>query len=694
MPTVMVERADLFERLGLSPATFSDKAFDELCFEFGIELDEVMSEDAAVEKRQLGGGGQGGAASASASAASAAAAEPRILYYIAIPANRYDLLCVEGIARALNVFLGRVAPPAYRVVCDGGRAPLVLTVAPETARVRPYVVAAVLRGVRLDARRYASFIELQDKLHVNICRRRTLVAIGTHDLDTLAPPFRYEARAPAEIEFVPLSQGSRSFRADALMAFYQTDPSVKHIKPYVDIIAGSPVFPVIYDAQRRVLSLPPIINGEHSKLTLATRNIFVECTATDLTKAHVVLNTVVAMFAEYCEAPEAFCVEPVEVVYEAPVRSGMGSGGDALVSRYLTPDLAPRVATVSHSEAVSLIGVSAAQMPPEGAAALCTRMGLQASVLAPGAAAPADAVIHASRHHGAGDTLLRVLVPPTRADVLHECDVIEDLAIAYGYNKLVRTLPRTATTGEQLPVNKLTDHLRRELAMMGYDETLTLALCARDENFAAMRLVDDGRQAVVLSNPQSEEFQVGRTSMLPGLLKSLHSNRSARIADGLRLFEVSDVMLLDAASDVGARNERRLAALYSGATAGFEVLHGLVDRVMQLLEVPARPYKWCEPAAFASAAGAGAGAGAGAEAGAAAYGRGGKRYFVEAATPASTPTLASYFPGRVASVVLESEGGARAVVGVFGVLHPEVLRNFELVYPVSVLELSVEAFLT
>jgi len=485
------------------------------------------------------------------------------------------------------------------------------------------------------------------------------------------------------------------------MDFYRTDPSVKHIKPYVEIIASSPVFPVIYDSARRVLSLPPIINGEHSKISLATRNVFVECTATDLTKAHVVLNQVVTMFAEYCAAPDAFCVEPVEVVYEQPVRSGMG-GGDALVTSYLSPDLAPRVATVSHSEAVSLIGVTAQQMPPASAAALCTRMGLQAEVLgagAAGAAAAEGASIHASRHHGAGDTLLRVLVPPTRADVLHECDVIEDLAIAYGYNRLERTLPRTATTGEQLPVNKLTDHLRRELAMMGYDETLTLALCSREENFAAMRLADDGRQAVVLANPQSEEFQVGRTSMLPGLLKSLNSNRSARIADGLKLFEVSDVMLLDAASDVGARNERRLAALFSGATAGFEVLHGLVDRIMQLLEVPVRPYKW-EAAAAAAAAPAAAPGGAGAAAPAAAaaaaagaFGRGGKRYFVEAATAASTPTLASYFPGRVARVVLQSEGGAEVTAGVFGVLHPEVLKNFELGFPVSALELNVECFL-
>lgn len=104
--------------------------------------------------------------------------------------------------------------------------------------IRPYVVCAVLRGVSFTQERYNSFIDLQDKLHNNIARRRTLVAIGTHDLDSVEAPFSYEALPPASIEFVPLSQ-ARAFRADALMDFYRTDPSVKHIKPYVDIIGGA-----------------------------------------------------------------------------------------------------------------------------------------------------------------------------------------------------------------------------------------------------------------------------------------------------------------------------------------------------------------------------------------------------------------------------------------------------------------------
>lgn len=177
--------------------------------------------------------------------------------------------------------------------------------------------------------------------------------------------------------------------------------------------------------------------------------------------------------------------------------------------------------------------------------------------------------------------------------------------------------------------------------------------------------------------PCSEEFQIGRTALVPGLLKSLHCNRSGRIAEGLRLFEVSDVMLLDGGADVGARNERRLALLYAGATAGLEVVHGMVDRVMQLLEIPARPYAWCA---------AGGGGGGGDEA--ASYGKHGMRYAV-----VGSDAVPSYFPGRGAEIVVERAGGAApVVVGHLGILHPAVLKSFELTFPTSVAEINIEMF--
>lgn len=336
------------------------------------------------------------ATSAAAAQAAATQASEEVIYRIDIPANRYDMLCLEGIARALNVFRGLSRPPRYRLADMAGKAPQRLAIERETALVRPFAVAAVLRGVRFDKSRYDSFIDLQDKLHQNLCRQRSLVAIGTHDLSkvkvrharaavagvprthqsqlcsagcsekrccmsasgiaaqgmahhvalsgwvvplhetryvvflaTLCAhpalrstawevrsqslshaqgPFAYRAMDPTDITFVPLKQ-TQPFQADQLMQHYlQHD---QKLKKFVPLIQHSPVYPVIYDSAGTVLSLPPIINGAHSAITLETTDVFIECTATDLTKAKIVLNTVVAMFSE-CAAPSRLAQSSAE----------------------------------------------------------------------------------------------------------------------------------------------------------------------------------------------------------------------------------------------------------------------------------------------------------------------------------------------------------------------------------------------
>lgn len=126
-----------------------------------------------------------------------------------------------------------------------------------------------------------------------------MVAIGTHDLDTIQGPFRYEAREPKNINFIPLNQ-TKEMSGHELMEYYQND---RKLSKFLHIIQDKPHYPVIYDSNDRVLSLPPIINGDHSKIKLSTKNIFIECTATDLTKANVVLNTIVTMFSAYCKTP-------------------------------------------------------------------------------------------------------------------------------------------------------------------------------------------------------------------------------------------------------------------------------------------------------------------------------------------------------------------------------------------------------
>ena len=79
--------------------------------------------------------------------------------------------------------------------------------------------------------------------------------------------------------------------------------SDKHIGRYLHIIRDSLVYPIIYDAEGRVSSWPPIINSEHSKISLNTRNVYIDITATDLTKLNIVANIISTMFSEYCAEP-------------------------------------------------------------------------------------------------------------------------------------------------------------------------------------------------------------------------------------------------------------------------------------------------------------------------------------------------------------------------------------------------------
>lgn len=179
--------------------------------------------------------------------------------------------------------------------------------------------------------------------------------------------------------------------------------------------------------------------------------------------------------------------------------------------------------------------------------------------------------------------VIDVDIPPTRADVLHQADIMEDVAIAYGFNNLPRAFPSiSGTIGQPLPINKLSDIVRTEAAMAGWSEALPLILCSHDENFAWLNRKDDGNTAVKLSNPKALEFQVVRTSLIPGLLKTIRENKHHTVP--MKIFEVSDVAFKDLELERKSRNERHFAAAWYGKTSGFEVVHGLLDRIMAMLK--------------------------------------------------------------------------------------------------------------
>ena len=602
MPTISVDKAALFQALGRD---YTTDEFDELCFDFGIELDE----DTSLTERPVINGKQ----------------EPPQLK-IEIPANRYDMLCFEGIQLMLNIFNRRLTAPQYVLKAPEGGKIHSIAVSRDTARIRPYVSGAILRNIKFDQTRYESFIDLQDKLHQNLARQRTLVSIGTHDLDRIKGPFTYEALPPKDIKFAPLNQ-TVEMNGDQIMQFYEKD---KHLGRYLHIIRDSPIYPVIFDSNHKVCSLPPIINGDLSKINLNTTNVFMEVTATDKTKLEIVVNVMIAMFSQYCS--EQFTVEPIQIISDHNGQTRQ------------VPDLTPRSTVAEVDYINACCGLS---LLPQEICQLLTRMS------------------YTARPSRSDKNIVEVDVPPTRADVLHQADIMEDVCIAYGFNKLPRAFPKVgATIAAPLAINKLSDILRLEAAMAGWAEVLPLILCSHDENFGWLNRKDDGKTAVRLANPKTAEYQVVRTSLLPGLLKTVRENKHHSIP--IKIFEVSDVAFKDENLERKARNERHFAAAWYGKTSGFEVVHGLLDRIMAMLK-----------AAFVTH-----------EEGLEIKGTNGTNmeYWIQEVDEAT------YFPGHGASIHARI-AGKDVVIGSFGILHPTVLEKFELRYPVSALEFNVEVFL-
>jgi len=421
--------------------------------------------------------------------------------------NRPDLYSVEGIARGLRGFLGlEMGLPKYPVSDSG----IDFLVERSVERVRPFAVGGVVRGVELDDRLLRSLVDLQEKLHTTTGRRRRKIAIGIHDLDRVEPPFTYKAVSPREIRFVPLGHSGEMDLAEILS---------KHEKgvEYAPILAGHDVYPIIVDRKGTVLSFPPIINGITTQLTPDTRNLFLDVTGTDFDAIGGALNILATALAE-----RGGKIQTIRTKY---------------VNRSIsTPDLTPISMAVDLEHARALLGLD---LTADHAVELLQRM----------------------RHDAVAEgSTIRVKAAAYRMDLLHEDDLAEDLAIAWGYDRYPRGLPRRQTIGTPLAKNSFSDVLRQLLIGYGYQEVMSLTMANAEEPLATPE------RAVVL-NPVTSDLTTLRSSLLPGLLNLFRLNKHRELPQ--RIFEVADVVL-------GARNVRRVAAAAIHHRASFTEAKSLV----------------------------------------------------------------------------------------------------------------------
>jgi phenylalanyl-tRNA synthetase beta chain len=437
--------------------------------------------------------------------------------------DRPDLYSVEGIARAMRAFLGY--EPGLRSYAVGD-SDVDLHVDPSVNEVRPFIWSALVEGNEITDPLIRSMMDLQEKLHLTLGRNRRKVAIGIHDFRKVKPPFTYKAVLPDEISFVPL-QGSKKMTPAQILREHEKGMA------YAFVLEGKTRYPMIADKEGEILSFPPIINGVTTAITEDTKDIFVDCTGTDLNAVTYAVNILTTALAE-----RGGRVKTVRIHQDGRT--------------VLAPDLNPREMTLDPKYANQWNGTA---LNDSEVADCLKRMGYGAS---------------------AGKNGIQVLIPRYRADILHPVDLAEDAAIGYGFERFGNILPKHATFGVEDSTIAFSKSVKEIMLGFGYFEVVSLSLSNPRDQYVSMNLEDD-KKAIRVRNPVSEDHVLVRTSLVPSLMNMLRKNKHRELPQ--RMFEVGEVVL-------GGTNKTLMAGVSIHARASFTEVKSLVQSVLSSMSVP------------------------------------------------------------------------------------------------------------
>lgn len=441
--------------------------------------------------------------------------------------NRIDLCSYAGVARAYRGLMGwETGLPKYEV--QEGKIRLTITKA--VSKIRPYMLAAVVRNMKLDEDAIIDLMEMQEDLHWGIGRNRKKASIGVHNLDVVEPPFTFTAVEPDTVRFVPLDKTEEMSLREILE---------KHEKgtAYKQLVDWAPRYPLLIDKAGKVLSMPPIINGELTRVTSKTTDLFLDVTGTDYTAVERGLNVLATTLADMGGA-----LEKVHVKY--PNRT------------VVSPNLTPQKMKLRIDYANALLGLKLSDAQFVESLRKCR---LDAKTV--------------------GNGTIDVSIPAYRIDVLHEVDLVEEAAIGYGYYRLRPSIPESVTIGEQHPVQKTANAVRQLMTGLGFTEVMNFTLISEAFEYDMMRL--KVRNVIKLANPVSAEYTILRESLLPSLMKNLMDNKHEGFPQ--RLFEVSDVGRIKLRAETRVERRLHVAGVSSHSTANFTEIKSDVEALLRNL---------------------------------------------------------------------------------------------------------------
>lgn len=500
--------------------------------------------------------------------------------------NRPDNLSIEGVARSFKGFLGlETGLPKYDIEESGEK----VYVSKEVEEIRPHIRFAKIDNVDFSGDKIKYIMDFQENLHWVIGRDRKKVAIGVHNADVVEGPFNYIATEKTENAFVPLEMGEELTPEEIL------EKNQKGEK-YAHLIDKFDKYPLILDKDNKVLSMPPIINGELTKLSEDTKNIIVDVTGTDEKAVNQALNIICSSFAEVGGK-----IKSMEIVYEDET--------------FVSPDLTPKERNVHVDVANELIGGT--DLDAEDVKRLLEGARFDAEIL--------------------NENELKVIIPAYRIDILHEVDIVENIAIQYRINNVEAKLPNLATIANEHSWFKSEQTIRELMVGFGFQEVMSLMLTSEKNHFEKMN--QEEIDHVQVARPISISGTMIRTSLLNSLMEFLEDNKHEDLPQ--KIFEIGDVVYMDDENFNKTRTVKKLAGLICHSSANFTEIKSTTSSIVSNLG-----------------------------------------YSMELSDSENT----SFIAGRVADFTGESKNGQ--IKGFFGEIAPEVIRNFELEYPVTAFEIE------
>lgn len=508
--------------------------------------------------------------------------------------NRPDYYSVEGITRTVKGFLGiEKGIPTYNLTKSG----VSMKVDPELRNIRPYTACCIVEGISIDEDKLKGLMDFQEDLHWVLGRDRKKVAIGIHNLDVVKAPFNYRAAEPDKYTFVALETTEKMNLREILEEH-------KKGKKYAHLLEKYDKYPLITDSEDNILSMPPIINGELTKLSEKTENILIDVTGTDERAVNFALNIIACSFAE-----SGGRIKTMEIIYENKTVE--------------TPDLTPKKMYVNLESARKILGV---ELSSDDVVNMLQKVRLGAEVET--------------------DDKIAVLIPAYRIDILHEVDIIENIAIGYCIRKIEPELPEVATVAYPDIGKSFENKVRDIMIGMGFYEVMSLMLTSENQHYSNMRMNED--EHVKVAQPISQDRTMIRKSLMNGLMEFLEDNKHEELPQ--KIFEVGDVAYLDPESETGTRIIKKIAAAVTHSNANFTEIKSITDSFVSNLGLKMKLESVDHP---------------------------------------------SFIKGRCASfkgIYEDLEGNADdrkgSVEGIFGEIDPEVITNFELEYPIVAFEVE------